>query len=156
MSNKVDCTWLPAFAAGDLNQQERVQFQKHLTQCPRCNQAWEDMSSALSQYRQNGEAPLPQDGLERLQETTHQSSTQPKRTISSWRYASAAILALAFFASGFWMGRGSANQPLPTALHLPLNLSPGDLSPELIPPPFTVALAESIPRVFSHSGTFPR
>ncbi len=156
MSNKDYCGWLPAFAADDLDPQQQVLFRQHLTQCQDCNLAWENMSLALGSYRQKKTSPLPEAGWQPLQGSKTRPTQRRQRTRFTWQYASAAILALAFFTSGFWMGRTSADQPLPTALHFPLNISPTDDLPEFIRPPFTVALAESIPQVFSHSRTIPR
>ena len=148
--NKDYCTWLSAFAAGDLSQPDQLQFQEHLGECPDCSQACNKMSMALDQYRQSSRADLPTDGLQRLQKALPRSDKAPKRRVLPWRYATAAILALIFFASGFWTGRNSADQPLQTALHLPLEIDHEREFPNLIRPSFTVALAESIPRVFSH------
>ncbi len=148
--NKDYCAWLPYFLAGDLNEQDQLQFQKHLDECLDCTQAYDHMSMALDQYRQSSRAVLPKDGLQRLQRALPRPEQAPGRRIFPLRYATAAILALVFFASGFWTGRNSADQPLQAALHLPLEIDHEREFPDLILPSFTVALAESIPRVFSH------
>lgn len=106
------------------------------------------MASALNQYRQGCQADLPAGGLDRLQKSVSLSQ-KPRWQPHYLRYASAAMLALVFFASGFWSGRNSTDQPLPMALHLPRQITPGESIPALARPSFTVALAESIPGVFS-------
>lgn len=156
MDNKIDCTWLPAYAAGDLSDQDHKNFKQHLTQCSECEQASNRIALGLDQYRQSGHPDLPSGGLARLQSSLDNSAPEQKPGRLLMRYATAAMIALIFFASGFWSGRNTADQPVPTALHLHRALNKSKQIPDLDHLAFTVALAESIPRVFSLTSTIPR
>jgi len=114
------------------------------------------IEQALDRYRKAPHPSLPANGLSRLQDSLsgeHSARTPDRKLL---RYATAASLALVFFASGFFSGRNTADQSLPTALHFPRSFYPESRLPEIVPPAFAVALAESIPGVFSSYDAIPR
>jgi anti-sigma factor RsiW len=146
------CTWLPAFAADDLNQADRAKFEDHLAECSQCRQEWEELSPALVEIRRTGASALPANGLERLKRAQSRSAVSTKKRRPTFRYAAAAAVALLFFGSGFWSGRNSADQPLTAVLRLPFESHQIGNLPDLSRPSFTVALAESIPVAITNPG----
>ncbi len=149
------CTWLPAFAAEDLDQQRQNEFKEHLSVCSECRMAWAGMSQTLGKYKTGSRSKLPTNGLSRLQATMTNRSKKNLRRNQTFRYSTAAVLALILFSSGFWMGRNSADHPLTTVLHLPVDVNPPKDLPILPQLSFTVALAESIPTIFYPPNTIP-
>ncbi len=114
------------------------------------------IDQALDSYRKAPHPSLPDDGLSRLQDSLSGGNSARTPNQKLLRYATAASLALVFFASGFFSGRKTADQSLPTALHFPRSFYPESRLPEIVPPAFTVALTESIPGVFSSPDAIPR
>ena len=149
------CNGFAAYYAGDLDPHQTREFANHLGDCSKCTEDGANLSHQLHLYKNGCQPTLPSGGLDFLQSAVAAKNNKPQQKIMVIRFATAAVLALVFFSSGFWAGRTSSELPLPAALHFPENKISRKKFPQPPIPAFTVAKAESIPEIFSPQNPIP-
>ena len=139
------CDRLSAFADHALSPEERSEYERHLENCPDCRRILAAMSLGLERYRQDSQACLPTNGLAKLKAEVS-LGRDSHFTVRSWmKPALVAGLALVIFSIGYWTGQRNSNANLSTASRPGTrNIQPSGAG-HRPRPPFTVALAESIP-----------
>jgi hypothetical protein len=128
------------YAAGDLDEKDRAQVERHLALCPECRRAAAEMSTLVSATSVQPVAP-PEGLGERIMREVGRHAVTTRRASVSWSAALGCAASVALvFGAGIWVGLqlpGSSvrGRLSPIAQAPPPGAAPDAISPAAEPPP---------------------